>query len=389
MLVSASTTVKWQYYPLVSTHPATRSFVESLVKRHLSAKTVDAYARNLEDLQRVFAAQTPPVEVVEATVADIETYLDHLWSRPRSSVPAARRARRARHDSVAQPDSGVGVGTGVDVGVGVSMGVADATIRQRLVTARLFYDFCLERELRAHANNPVPRGRRSSSAHGAQRGLVAFHERLPWIPSDATWAEMVAYVQQHDSLRNLVMLLLAYDGGLRRQELVGLCLRDVDWSVGMVTIRAEHAKLGRPRSVPFSVATEALLRQYVQTIRQTILAEWGGEVGGPLFLSESHRNPGQPLRIGAFNDILDRIRQQLHLPQFHPHTLRHLRCTVLKRCGVALSDIALFAGHRSVATTEKYLHLTPDVLCRRLRTATASFDARMQRLIQEADQPAR
>ena len=79
-------------------------------------------------------------------------------------------------------------------------------------------------------------------------------------------------------------------------------------------------------------------------MRAHLLADFGGEAAGPLFLSESPRNPGAPLRPGAFNDIVDRLRARLALPDLHPHTFRHLRCPVLKRCGVDLADIALVAG---------------------------------------------
>jgi len=179
------------------------------------------------------------------------------------------------------------------------------------------------------------------------------------------------------------MILLAYDSALRRQELLSLTIRDIDWSTGLLTIQPESTKSGRMRNVPFSTSTELLLQRYIRTDRRQILEGFGGDVSGPLFLSESHRNPGLPLSIGAFNDVIDHLRQQMDLPQLHPHTFRHLRCTVLKRSGLSLDDIALFAGHKSVTTTQVYLHLAPTELSKRIRSATAPFDAHMQRLIEK------
>ncbi|GLV55851.1 hypothetical protein KDH_26950 [Dictyobacter sp. S3.2.2.5] len=46
-------------------------------------------------------------------------------------------------------------------------------------------------------------------------------------------------------LRNQVMLLLAYDGALRREELVTLEPRDFDFAYRQIRVRAEHAKNGR------------------------------------------------------------------------------------------------------------------------------------------------
>ena len=334
--------VRWQFYPRVAAHPAARAFVESLVKRQQAAKTVDAYARNLEDLLRSWP-DAPPERVLEAGVADLDDYLARLHGR--------------------------------------GSGLADATIQQRLVTVRLFYDFCLHRRLRRNPVNPVPRGHWRGAY--PQRGPLPRKKRLPWIPTDDQWHALLADLFCHEPLRNRALVLLAYDAALRRRELLGLRLDDVDWATGLVHVRAEHAKGGRARRVPVSPAAELLLRHYVQTVRAHLLAGFGGEAAGPLFLSESQRNPGAPLQPGAFNDIVDRLRARLALPDLHPHTFRHLRCTVLKRCGVDLADIALFAGHASTQSTQLYLHLAPTEVARRIRDATARFDADMRRLIEE------
>jgi hypothetical protein len=44
--------------------------------------------------------------------------------------------------------------------------------------------------------------------------------------------------------------------------------------------------------------------------------------GGPLFISESTRNPGRPLMPGAFNDVVEALRTTLELPWLHPHTFK-------------------------------------------------------------------
>jgi integrase/recombinase XerD len=347
--------IKWQYYPRVAVHPVARAFVEMLDKRQKAAKTIDAYARNLDDFLRLWP-DAPPERIVEADAADIDTYLEHCFAPRAGSGRAAGETVPGRR-------------------------LADATIHQRLVTVRLFYDFCIQRQLRRNPRNPVPRG--SLGHHGAapQRGLVRHRARPPWIPTDTQWIDLLTDLFAHESLRNQALLLLAYDAALRRQELLGVRLGDIDWSTGLVGVRADHAKNGRARRVPITAATELLLRHYVQTTRAQLLAGFGGQADGPLFLSESFRNPGVPLRPGAFNDILARIGARVQLPQLHPHTFRHLRCTVLRRCGVALDDIALFAGHASVRSTQLYIHLAPTELGRRVRTATAAFDEQMRRLI--------
>jgi integrase/recombinase XerD len=340
-------TINWPSYPAVAAHPATHAFIESQAKRQKASKTIDAYARNLEDLLRTWPG-APPERLLEVDAADIDTYLARLTDQRE---------------------------------------LADATVRQRLVTARLFFDFCLQRRLRRDPVNPVARG----SWRPPQRGLLPRRERLPWIPSDEEWRALLADLFRHESLRNQALVLLAYDAALRRRELLRLRLDDIDWSIGLVHIRAESAKGERARSVPISAGAELLLRQYVHTVRSQLLAGFGGETAGPLFLAESQRNPGVPLRDGAFNDIVARLARRLALPQLHPHTFRHMRCTVLKRGGLDLDDIALFAGHASISSTRLYVHLAPTELGRRLRDATAAFDRQLARHIEErvhGDSPA-
>lgn len=350
--------IAWRYYPQVAAHPLTRAFVESVAKRQKSSKTIDAYARNLEDLIGAFH-RLGLGNFVEAGLKEIETYLDDLFTRPPVSKQKARIAMDGK-------------------------GLSRNTIHQRLVTARLFYDFCIAREYRRKPLNPLPRGNPGSADTPAERGIISHQERLPWIPSDAQWEHLITYLVKTESYRNQAMILLAYEGALRREELVSLRVDDIEWPTQLVKIRPETTKSGKQRSVTFSQTTATILKRYLWNDRAHILAAFGGEKNGPLFLSESNRNAGKPIILGTFNDVVERVRQDIELPQLTTHTFRHLRCTVLKRCGVDLKDIALYAGHESVASTEIYIHLAPYELSKRIREATAALDTRMEQLIGEA-----
>jgi integrase/recombinase XerD len=158
---------------------------------------------------------------------------------------------------------------------------------------------------------------------------------------------------------------------------------DLDWQRALVHLRAETSKSGRSRSVPFSGFTESVLKQYLATDRHILVTTYHAEEHGPLFLSESTQNPGKPLAPGALNDIIEELRACLNLPQLTPHTLRKRRLPALKRAGMALEDIALFAGHKDLETTRLYLHIAPVELAREVRERTKPFDTFMEQLIQE------
>src|SRR6185503_17597924 len=86
--------------------------------------------------------------------------------------------------------------------------LANATIQQRLVPVRLFFDFLIEEGVRE--SNPVGRGRYTPGRKwgGQQRGLVPRQVKLPWIPTEQQWRDILA-VAAAEPPRNRVMLALA------------------------------------------------------------------------------------------------------------------------------------------------------------------------------------
>ena len=129
------------------------------------------------------------------------------------------------------------------------------------------------------------------------------------------------------------MLLVAYDGALRREELVTLEIGDFNFAYHQIRIRAEHAKNGVERVVGYGEVTSRLLEAYLQRRREL------SPKPGILFLSESHRNFAQPLSLVMWSKIVARIAEQCGLPQFTTHTPRHLRLTHMARSKMGLHQL--------------------------------------------------
>ena len=305
-------------------------------------RTVSAYARGLEDFLTFCAGEA--VDPLAASRADIAAYVRDL---------AERRSRRG--PNVVAIDS--------------RAGLANATIQQRLVAVRLFYDYLVEegrREL-----NPVGRGRYTAGrAFGdrPRRGLVPRFTRLPWIPNDEEWLAILVAARE-EPIRNRVMLALAYDAALRREELCALRTDDLDPAHRTLRIRAETTKNRRERVVPYSAPTGALLRAYLDRRRDLSVAR------GPLFLSESHRNSAAPITAWTWSKVVRSLASRAGVEQFHSHSLRHLCLTDLARAGWELHAIASFAGHRNPTTTLQYIHLSGRDLAGRLTEAMAALHA--------------
>ncbi len=358
--------VRWEHYPLVAKCAVARAFVEQLALKGKRPKTVDAYARGVEDLLAYFTT-TDPSRVLEADEADLDRYIASL---------KRRGPKKRGRGGMIEDDTKIRYLTGRKL--------SDNTIAQRIVACRLFYDYLLRKRLRSDPVNPIARGSDGRNGRRPERGPASSKRRLPWVPSDDVWEQFVRHVLLNEDPRTQAMILLAYDAALRREELMSLRIDDIDWARGIITVRPETTKGGRMRYVPVSAAVLHLLRHYVEADRRSLVAAYDSEDTGSIFLSESTRNPGRPLVVGAFDEIIERVREHVGLPALTPHTLRHQRCTILKRAGVNLDDIALIAGHKSTDTTRLYIHLAPTELSQRIRAKVEPFDAPIRILVEQA-----
>jgi integrase/recombinase XerD len=256
-------------------------------------------------------------------------------------------------------------------------GLANATVQQRLVAVRLFYDYLVEEGLRE--SNPVGRGRYAAgraSARSSDRGFLRRETRLPWLPTDQQWRQILDAARS-EPVRNRLMLAMAYDAALRREELCSLCTDDLDPAHRTLRVRAETTKNRRGRVLVYSATTGALLHSYLAHRRGLSRAR------GPLFLSESRRNLATPITLWTWSKVVRAIALRAGVPRFSTHTLRHLCLTDLARAGWELHSIAAFAGHRSPDTTLQYIHLSGRDLAARLADGMAQVHS--WRLAQVAD----
>jgi integrase/recombinase XerD len=243
--------IRWALYPRAAARAEARAWVELQRQLLRAPKTIDAYARGVDDFLGVCARLA--IDVGTATRSDIAAYVDDLAHRP--------RVRRR----------GDGLG---------DVGLAHRTLQLRLTVVRLFYDFLVDRGQRA--SNPVGRGQYTAGGEfwaTRARALVPRRERPPWNPSDAEWAAFLDALLATESLRNQLLAYLAYDGALRRGELLALTVADVDFPHQLLRIRPETAENHAGRIVCYGDATSALLVAYLAR-RQALIASTSGAPRG-------------------------------------------------------------------------------------------------------------
>lgn len=250
---------------------------------------------------------------------------------------------------------------------GMAHPVASATLQLRISAIRLWYDFLFYQGSCDH--NPVPRTLQPAAGFSG-RGLIPRIVKLPRIPDDPGWFALLREAAKA-SLRDRLMLTLAYYGALRRAELTALRIDDLDPGHRLIRIRAETTKNRRERVVCYSPAVTPVLAAHLHQLRRE------GHAGGALFRSVSDRNHGAPLSIWSWSKTVRHWAIQARLPDFSTHTFRHLRLTHLARAGWRLHEIAAYAGHRDPRTTQIYLHLSGTDLAARMAGAIAELDRRV------------
>jgi site-specific recombinase XerD len=345
------TVVLEEKWPVLGRHGRAAEWLHIWTDLGRAPRTVDAYARGLAEYLEV--CEREGVDPIAASRAHVAVFVRELTRRP---------SRRGAN--VVSLDSGAGL--------------SNATIQQRLVPVRLFYDFLIEEGLRE--SNPVGRGKYTPGRRfgGQQRGLVPRLTKLPWIPSERQWLEVLG-VARLEPIRNRVMLALAYDAALRREELCSLRTDDLDPAHRTLRVRAETTKNRLERVVPYSAATGVLLSGYLAH-RATI-----SRARGPLFLSESRRNHAQPLSLWTWSKVVRRVALDAGVAQFSTHTTRHLCLTDLARMGWELHAIATFAGHRTTESTLAYIHLSGRDLADKLTSGMDHIHAWRVRMLTDTN----
>ncbi|MCL2063502.1 MAG: tyrosine-type recombinase/integrase [Candidatus Cloacimonetes bacterium] len=154
-------------------------------------------------------------------------------------------------------------------------------------------------------------------------------------------------VETISGIRDKAMFELFYSSGLRISELVDLKIQDIDFTKKVITILGKGRK---KRVVPLTeIALEYLLKY--NKVRDYNIDYF--------FQTKKKKS----FTRGKIYYIVKKYINQLSLRAgYSPHTIRHSFASHLLNNGADLFAIKEMMGHSSLATTEVYTHISPDVL---------------------------
>lgn len=149
--------------------------------------------------------------------------------------------------------------------------------------------------------------------------------------------------------RNLAIFAVLLYTGIRRGELLGLRLIDVDLKRKTIFIRPETSKSKKGRTIPINSRLFVVLEDYMQQRKAK------GFTDTSLFISEK---TGNPLTIHGLKHLVKRVCD-LSGVKFHLHLFRHTFAVNMLNNGCDIAKLQQLMGHKDIRMTEAYLRCLP------------------------------
>ncbi len=216
-------------------------------------------------------------------------------------------------------------------------GSSPATVCRRLSSLRTFYDYlCREGHV---SGNPA------SAIQGPKR-----RKRLPAFVKEADMDYLLDEQLpdgSYEACRDRMILMLFYETGIRLSELVGLDVSGVDTQASVIKV---FGKRSRERIIPFAGELNRELEHYlaVRSALPSLQCD-------ALFLSSK----GNRISHSAvYRMVKTRLGDIGSVKKRSPHVLRHSFATAMLNNGAEIGVVRELLGHKRLATTEIYTHLT-------------------------------
>ncbi|MEP7233844.1 MAG: tyrosine-type recombinase/integrase [Ignavibacteriota bacterium] len=280
------------------------SFLDHLAhERGASKGTLLTYRADLEEFKKILSDEKLSLEGSQSDILPLRTYLRVL-----SEI-------KTKHGKP----------------------IVSQSISRKLSTVRSFLRYLTNQGIFA-----MNAGRLIKSPKGAKR--------LPEVFSEHTTSQALAKpdISEPMGLRDAAMLEILYSCGLRRAEVAGISLNDLNLKEGTVRILGKGNKV---RIVPIGSQAISMTERYLHVRKE----QKNIEDNTALFLLVN----GKRMSPGAVYHIVRKyFRATEDVGRSHPHMLRHSFATHLLDGGAEIRAVQEMLGHSSLRTTQRYTHLT-------------------------------
>ena len=278
----------------------TDSFLKYLeAERNYSSATIESYAKDLSLFQEFLEEQNPDASWTAVEAEDVREWVIYLMDEQK---------------------------------------MAASSVNRRLSAMRSFYKYL--RRVGWVSINPMEK-------------VVAPKKKrpLPYYVRESEMdklLELTAEDRSFKGIRDRLVLMMFYETGIRRAELLVMTDASVDLASKQIKVTGKRNK---QRIVPFGEELENEIKAY-RTAREEAL---GQKTFPKLFVTDegTAMNETQVSKI-----VKDSLSKVTTIKKRSPHVLRHSFATAMLNNKADLTSIQKLLGHESVATTEIYTHVS-------------------------------
>ena len=243
------------------------------LEKNLSPHTVVAYRCDLEQWEQFLTSGKEALDVKSVTTGDIRAWMLHLNKQ----------------------------------------GDSARTMRRKVQAVRSFYKWLMKQGM-------------ASDSPAAAVELARIPKRLPQLVRTSSMDELLDQeIDETDfvQVRNRLIVMMLYETGMRRAELLDLLDRNVDTASGELKV---HGKRDKDRIIPFGTELAQAIDSY-RLLRDELVS------GCEHFFVKEDGNPLYPMLVYR---IVRRALQEVG----------------------AINSVKELLGHESLATTQIYTHVT-------------------------------
>jgi integrase/recombinase XerC len=218
----------------------------------------------------------------------------------------------------------------------VEAGVSNRSVNRKIASLKAYYKFLLG--IGILTINPLAKHKALKTAKKIE---------IPF--SELEMQDVLSQIPFEDNFegkRDKLIIELLYTTGIRRAELIGLKVKDVDY--GAMTIKV-LGKRNKERIIPLLEATKELFLKYNMERNSLKVIEDEAYI----FLSNKGNKMYETLVYRIINRYFSLVSAKV---KKSPHILRHTFATHLLNKGADLNSVKELLGHSSLASTQVYTH---------------------------------
>jgi integrase/recombinase XerC len=217
----------------------------------------------------------------------------------------------------------------------VEQGLSNNSINRKVSSLKAYYRF-LQKTKQLEVS-PLATHRALKTSRNLQ---------VPFSETEVENALQQIPAEGFEEVRNKLMVELFYSTGIRRSELIGIKLQDLDLTSGILKVRGKGNK---ERFIPLITSVVVTVQTYLEERKGVE----NGSSEGYLFLTAAGVKLYDSLVYRTINNYFRGISSKL---KKSPHILRHSFATHLLNQGAHLNAVKELLGHSSLAATQVYTH---------------------------------